>query len=317
MLNREFVLNLFSFVLAIVLWFFLRVSTDRDVVSQLAILSLEIPIETKGLDKGLMVYDQDYKTVKVTVKGDENIVDSLEPGLVKAHVSLSGLVGSQNPKVMVTTPRQIEVLSVKPESIGLSVDWVDKMMLPVSVESEGKIVKGFEIASAVSDPPILEVQGPKKVLESAYRVVARVPVEHLRQNSVVESSVLKVIDSKGVSLERGVGITKNPSRVVVNLKLRQAILESTVKVDIGALRVEGGPENYTLEVEPESVLIRLKGDQHKPSKILVEALKVEFKSLEKGMRIHLDVPSNIELLSDEYVTVRAHAQAQAEEKDET
>ncbi len=129
MLSKDFWLKLFSFALAVLMWFTISqaISQQRDGSgSTTGILGarttqsriLAVPVSVLSPAAQARSCRVQPETVNVTVEGDAKVIASLEPSDFQAIVDLAGISAPElNAQVKVTRPPGVAFLKAEPERV--------------------------------------------------------------------------------------------------------------------------------------------------------------------------------------------------------
>lgn len=160
-------LKLLSVALAVFLW---AVVVGEQKVE----VTMNIPLEMKGLPRDLVMVNEPVDTLEVHVRGPKTLVTTLSAG----EVALEGLpknFGEGDNLIvvrpdMIRVPRGIQVVDVNPHRIRVILDAIAEREVQVSPRIEGEPAKGFVVTRVTSSPPRIRMAGPKNDLRRLTRV---------------------------------------------------------------------------------------------------------------------------------------------------
>jgi YbbR domain-containing protein len=120
-------LKLFSFALAVLIWFTVNYATKSD-VSPVASLSLaprehrtfrQVPVLVMCPAEELRGFVIAPKVVEVTVEGDPGLLQKLQEREIRVVVDLTGIVSAQDlrKRIEVSTPTSVKPVKVDPEEV--------------------------------------------------------------------------------------------------------------------------------------------------------------------------------------------------------
>ena len=163
-----------ALVLALIIWFFVRV-TRTGVTSQvLAQMQMTVPIQLKGVSPRLIAYEVSQDQAVVTVQGDSQAVTSLREQQVNAFVDLSGEEASSVwPKVQVIVPGIVKLVSVHPETVNVKQSVIASKQVPIKVKVSGPPAKGRTTGSVALSEPDARVSGPEPLINEIGRASCR------------------------------------------------------------------------------------------------------------------------------------------------
>lgn len=160
-------LKLLSVVLAIFLW---AVVVGEQKVE----VTMNIPLEIKGVPRDLAMVNEPTDTLEVRVRGPKTLVSTLSPseivleGLPRKFVEGENLIPIR--PEMVHVPRGIEVEDVIPHQVRMVLDVIVEREVEVSPRVEGALPKGYVVKQVTSNPPRIRMAGPRSDLRRLTRI---------------------------------------------------------------------------------------------------------------------------------------------------
>lgn len=163
LISANLKLKLVAVVLATALWFFVAGQSNTEV-------GVIVPVVYKGAPWDLVISNTPMDEVEVRVMGPKLFINNLSASQIIAELDLSGAtvgVNSYRLKLSdITTPMGVEVLRVRPSSVEVRMDRLERKSLRVKPRLTGKPEKGYEIADIVVLPNEVEATSVKKSLSS-------------------------------------------------------------------------------------------------------------------------------------------------------
>jgi len=161
-------LRLASLGLAAGLWFMIagRQTAERGV---------SVPVELRNVPRDLELTGDAVNTVDVRVRASPGLINSLEPGTVRATIDLAG--AEEGERIVQLSPAQIHspqgfrVVKITPSLLTLHLERTLRKTVPVRPRLIGRPAPGFEVAEITSDPAEVRVAGPRsrvQEIESAF-----------------------------------------------------------------------------------------------------------------------------------------------------
>jgi hypothetical protein len=160
-------LKLLSVALAVFLW---AVVVGEQKVE----VTMNIPLEVKGLPSDMVMVNEPVDTLEVRVRGPKTLVNTLSAGemglegLSKNFVEGDNLIDIR--PGMIRVPRGIAVVDVNPHRVRVILDAIAEREVEVSPRIEGEPAKGFVVTRVTSSPPRVRMAGPKNDLRRLARV---------------------------------------------------------------------------------------------------------------------------------------------------
>ncbi len=159
-------LKLASFVLAILLWFFV-------VLKGHSVIIMDIPVELKNIPVELEVVERP-ETINITVEGHERFLKKLREEDISVVVDLGNIrkgetflpLSAEN----ITLPESFTVKDISPQNIRLVVDEKAEKDVPVRPVILGATFEGFAVDRIEVDPETVKIEGPKSVVSKIFSV---------------------------------------------------------------------------------------------------------------------------------------------------
>jgi YbbR domain-containing protein len=196
-------LKILSVVIALALWA-LVVGGDSTRVA------LAAPVEYVGLSADLVLV-RSRETVDLEVEARRAVVERLSPASLRVRVSLSA-VGEGDTAVpldttQVVTPPGVRVTRITPASLPVAVVRVTSRLVPVIPQIRGRPAAAHAMYGVTVEPAMVEVRGPRAVLDER-GAVETVPVDVSGSRvSVVRMVGLVTPDLVSLTRERAVQVT--------------------------------------------------------------------------------------------------------------
>jgi len=148
-LRNNLDLKLLSLAIAVSLWAYLRLTPNSLIAARFS-QQFNVPIETTGLGTGqISRFTQKIATVAVAVPRDGAPISA---DMLRAVLNLSGHgPGVYNVPVEVIAPK-LEIKSLSPASVTLSIERIDARALPVFVHYVGAVRPGVVVQRAEVAP---------------------------------------------------------------------------------------------------------------------------------------------------------------------
>ncbi|MBF0538956.1 MAG: hypothetical protein HQL03_11980 [Nitrospirae bacterium] len=156
-------LKAITLVLALLLWFFVTLKGQSDIV-------LELPVEYKHIPKGFEIEKSSSNFVNISVKGQERLIKNIDPKDVSIYVDLAKAkegetiinLGKENVKV----PPSITVNKITPAHIVVHLEETISKVVQVRAVITGQPQKGFAVTDTIVYPDELTIEGYKRNLKN-------------------------------------------------------------------------------------------------------------------------------------------------------
>jgi len=123
---RDFWLKFFSFILAVLIWEVVSLAINRDVAPNTVLNNHPLPERTYfGVPIKVVFAAQDVRnvridptTVQISVRGEQKVLEALQPQDIRAEIDLTGIQGRAfRKRVDVTLPEGVVKVQVVPGDV--------------------------------------------------------------------------------------------------------------------------------------------------------------------------------------------------------
>ena len=257
-MNQTNGLKALALVIAVIMWAYVRVTVGGVTQNSITQLELRIPLETKGAGSHLIPYEKSADTVKLTLRGDSEVVTELREGLVRAYVDLENMAaGSAWPEVQVLVPAGVQILDVDPNSVNVQISPLMVKEVPIKIETVGAPKTGFKVGIPIFEPRSTKIEGPEDLVRQVSVVSGVVPVEGLGDTLSIRVSNLTPLNDNGTTvMGTDSSLRLDVREVMATIPIDQQQTLESLPVLIDNVKVEGEPGyRYRPEVEPQFVQV--------------------------------------------------------------
>ncbi len=309
-LKRNFSTLLMSFLLAVAVWVSAVLSEDPN---EVRVYPRAVEVNVVGLEAGLMTVGGLPASVRITLRAPRSVWASLEgdPTAVQAYVDLSGLKpGVYAVPVQVRVAYQpVEVVSVTPARLEITIDKRLTREVPVTVDMRGEVAIGYYASAPVVHPLTVEVSGPASAVSKVTAAQAQISIEGARESFKREAALVPV-DADG---QRVQGVTLTPSHATVSVAVRQlgGYRDVAVKVRLVG-QVANGYRITNVTVSPPVVTVFSQQPQkvrNLPGFVETEPLDISGATDDIDARLKLVLPEGISLVGEDTVLVQVNVAA--------
>ena len=155
-------------------------------------------------------------TVSITVRGSLDAIQALKQTSVAATVDLRGKAeGLLFPKVTVTPPPDLTVVSVEPERLSIRLVPVVTQSFPVEAKLSGHVAQGYSASAPALRTATVNVKGPRPYVQQVKSVNAVVALNNT-ETGIMQRVLLEPRDEDG-NLVRQVEVSPENEIVTVNV----------------------------------------------------------------------------------------------------
>ncbi len=160
-------LKAISLILAIILWLFVKSTSEGEV-------GLQVPLEFFRCPSGLIVTHVSEDAITVRIMGHLSQVEQLSAGEGKARIDLSNAKAGTNTFALsadnFVIPKTLKITQISPSTITVELDPVMGKVVRVKAVVKGKPAAGYRVARIVVDPPSIKLRGARSHLAQLQEV---------------------------------------------------------------------------------------------------------------------------------------------------
>lgn len=255
-MNKKSGLKVLAFVIAVILWAYVRVTVGGVTANAVTQLELHIPLEIKGGGSNLIAYERSTDTIILTLRGDSEVVKELREGLVRAYVDLEGMApGSNWPEVQVLVPGGVQIIEVDPSSVNVQISPLMVKEVPIKISTAGSPQTGFKVGIPIFEPKTVKLSGPEELVRQVSVVSGVVPVDNQRENlAITVNNLLPLNDNDTAVMGVGASLKLETKEVRATIPIEQSSTLATLFVLTEKVKIKKQAGfRYVLTVEPQSV----------------------------------------------------------------
>jgi len=254
--------RLFSLAAAVLLWFFVIDSLDKELTTTIT----QFPVEFTGTgllaNNDLVIIEGAHSTVNFEVEGKTSKLKTLNMNYVRATADLSNITapGSYDVQYELSTIHSGVSLKKITPSVRIVVDRMVSKPVPVDLTLGGKLEEGYILDRRTLSPDAITVTGPQSVLDKIVSAKTAYDISGL-QESTETTLGYALIDAEGDEVKSNY-LSTNTASVQLELAIRQTgeiplvlnvkdygyITADDVEVKLSpeTVKVNGRPEDISL-----------------------------------------------------------------------
>lgn len=180
-------------ILSVFLWFFVASRGQSEIM-------LEAPLEFRNIPADLGIASSSAKTVKLTIRGQERFMKSMNAHNIGVFVDMSKAREGEGiyhvNKEDVKLPFAISVTSVEPAAIKVKLDEMVSKSVPIRVSVIGMAEKGATVSTSV-EPKNMVIRG----LKSEVRQIRYIMTEEFDISDIKETVTKSLeLDTSGMNV---------------------------------------------------------------------------------------------------------------------
>lgn len=297
---------LWAFALAMAVWISAVTAADPD---QTGTLPFTVPVQIVGQDPSLVRNGDIPLEAEVTIRAPRSIWNVIEadPQMVHAILDLSGLSsgGHELELQIQISVRPVQVVSVAPRTITLSLEPLATKTLSVDLNLSGEAAIGYQVGEASLEPLEIVVAGAESQVQKVARAQVSVNLDGIREN-IDQTLTIEVVDENGQAVA---GVSVSPESIQVALPVSQqgGYRDVAVKVVVTG-QVASGYRLTDISVFPPVVTV-FAGDPQLVNSLpgVLETLVLDLQNAQEDInsRVGLNLPEGVSIVGEQTVLIQA------------
>lgn len=293
---KDSVLRIASFIIAIILWFYVILVVDPSV----DIVVKDIPLRYSNQDvlgeKGLSVVIDPDATVELKIRGSRKKIANIENKNIYATVDLANMnsVGTFNLPISISIPYEYEeIVSKKPNNATVVIDEISTAERKVKIKTVGSVANGYMAGTPVHSVEKVTLKGAKSMVEQIYGVEAVLDFDS-RTGEINDREKLYFTDSNGKRIDADDVVYQAVSIDVDTVEINCPVMKlKTVPVTVDAA---GLGEDFKLSLQPSNVTIYAENEiLAEVTEIAAEIVDVKKLTEEGVLKVELQIPEGVSM----------------------
>ena len=230
-------LKIIAVLAAIVLWLIVVNINDPVITTKYEGIQVTLLNSDAITDDGKTYEILDHTdSVDVTITAKKSVIAALSKANIRASADMSQLTFMNTVGIEVTTDKlfdEIDNIKLSTVNLKLNIEDVAKKQMFISVTTSGAPSDGYIIGSVTADKNVVQIKGPKSVIESIASATAVADISGMKSD-IGTSADIKLYDAKGKQI-------KHPA-LEMNFK--------SVNVSVEIIGTKQVPVKYNIMGEP-------------------------------------------------------------------
>jgi YbbR domain-containing protein len=294
---------MFALLLAILVW---AVAVNDENPIEEKVFPQPVPVKLLNLGSDLMLMGNPSLQTSVTIRAPKLVWDTLTIDEIHVTADLKQVnAGTYAVPLAATLDLPTGRLThVDPGSINLTIEKRATRELPVRLEQNGDLARGYEAGGATLVPYTTTISGPASVVDSVSEIRAFISLAGLKDN-YNDTVSLTPVDSAGKTVT-GLELRPQSIHVLVVITQKQGFRDVTVSPVITG-QVASGYRLTNITVSPPVVTVS-SSDPVKvnklPGYIETQPLDITGWNSDRAVRLPLTLPAGVSLEGDQAVFVQ-------------
>lgn len=253
-LKNNIGLKIMAVLFAIFLWWIV-VNIDNPVVTGKYTVEVSVtnPEVITNAGKSYQILD-DTKQITVTVKARRKVLDEIKARNIIATADLREMQDTSVP-IRITIEGfegKYEEATANPRNIQVKTENTQKKTFPITATFTGTPRDGYVVGNMTTSPQTVDISGPESSIEKISKVVAKVDVSELAEDTVVQTDLL-YYDAANNLIDKTL-LTSNCDKNGVSVSVTIWKTKNVrVNFDTSAIVPAEGYVFDSIEVEPETI----------------------------------------------------------------
>ena len=293
---RDSVLKIASFIIAIILWFYVILVVDPSVEIVVKDIPLRYANQNVLEEKGLgLVVDPDA-TVELKISGSRKKIANIENKNIYATVDLANMnsVGTFTLPISISIPYEYdEIISKKPNNATVVIDEISTAEREVKIKTTGSVANGYMAGTPVHSVEKVMLKGAESLVEKVAGVEAVLDFDG-RTGEINDRERLYFVDSSGKRIPSEDVVYQAVTIDVDTVEINCPVMKlKTVPVSVDAAALGSG---YKITLQPSNVTVYAENEiLDELTEIVADAIDAEKLLVEGTQTLTLQVPEGVSM----------------------
>ncbi|MBQ9757386.1 MAG: hypothetical protein IJW15_03080 [Clostridia bacterium] len=293
---KDSVLKVVSFVIAVLLWFYIIAVVDPSV--DITVRDIPIRYQNQAMleERGLSLVADPDASVELKIRGSRKKIASIDNKNVYATVDLANMtkVGTFSLPISISVPYEYdEIVSKNPYNASVVIDKIVTAERTVDVVTTSSVANGYIATTPVPSVKTVTLKGASTLVEKIRGVAATLDFDG-RSAEIKDKAELYFVDGNGKKIDKNDSIYSSVEMSMDSVEITCPVFKIKtvpVVVDDSSIKSE-----YKVSVQPSNVTVYAEnGVLENVTEILVERLDVA-KLKEEGMQtVGLVIPEGVSM----------------------
>jgi YbbR domain-containing protein len=296
-LMKDSILKIISFVIAILLWFYIIAVIDPSV--DVTIKDIPIRYTNKAVieEKGLCLISDPTMTVELKIRGSRKRIANIDNKNIYATVDLANIskTGTFSLPVGVSIPYEYnEIVSKNPYNVSIVIDKVVSAERDVKVITGGSVANGYIEGTPLPSEKRIALKGASSMINRIKHVGAKLDFDG-RSEDITDTEKLFFINNEGKQISYNDEIYNLVKMNIEELEVSCPVYKlKTVPLKVN-VKVKNNIENYKISAQMSNVTI------YAEDEILDTVSEVYTKEIDVDQLTNESVVTEIELPEGVYL----------------
>lgn len=255
--SKDSVLRVISFVIAIIIWFYVIIVVDPSVDVTIRDIPVKYVNQTVLEENGLAVVNDEAAVCELKVRGSRKKIANISNKNVYATVDLAniGKTGTFSLPISISIPYEYnEIVSKNPYNIDITVDRIIEKEVEIKVITSGSVASGYIAGEPVTSSKLVILEGPLSLVNSIGGVATMLSYDD-RAAAIKDTEKLYFTDLNGKAVDKDSSLYDKVSMSLSTIEISCNVMKlKTVPVKVVLDNAEK-LENFKLSSQPSNITI--------------------------------------------------------------
>lgn len=235
--------------------------------------------------------ENNLKTITVTVKARRKVIAEIRTNNIVATADFREMQNNLIP-IRIEIPgfegEYVEA-SANPRNLQIKTEQTLKKTFPITPTTVGEVQTGYVLGTLTAQPQTIDISGPKSLIGRINKVVAKVNISELSQDSELQAEVIYYDSAENVIDKTMLSSNCDKNGVTVNVQILET-KKVVLKFDTSEIMTEAGYLFAGLIVEPQTIVVSGAAEKLADLQYIeIPASALRQKNLSKNMEVIIDM----------------------------
>jgi len=292
---KDSTLKVISFIVAVLLWFYVILIVDPSVDISVKDISLRYTNQSVLEERGLsLVADPDAK-VELKIRGSRKKIANIDNKNIYATVDLANMtkVGTFSIPISISIPYEYEeIVSKKPNNATVIIDKIVTTERKINIDTEGGVANGYIAGTPESSITTVTLKGASTLVERIHGVGATLDFDG-RTGDISDREKLYFTDSNGKKISEKDSIYESVSMNISAIEINCPVMKlKTVPIEIDTSALG---EGYKVTIQPSNVTIYAENEILDIITKITAKVNINSLATEGVQQVKLDIPEGVSM----------------------
>ncbi|MBR5614832.1 MAG: hypothetical protein IKW64_06015 [Clostridia bacterium] len=255
--EKDSVLKLISFVVAVLLWFYIIAVVDPSVDITVKDIPVRFTNQNLLAERGLCLVNESKTTVELKIRGSRKKIANIESKNIYANADLSNITktGTFSIPIAISIPYEYdEIVSKKPYNASVVIDRIVTASKDVKLITTGSVANGYIAGEVASEIKKVSLKGAQSLIDRISYVAAEINYDD-RAAAISDTVDLFFLDADGRRINTNNFIYEMVTMDTETIDVFCPVMKlKTVPVNV-ATHSANDVKDYKISVQPSNVTI--------------------------------------------------------------